>query len=250
VSLVGPPNSGKSALHSHLTGSHVAAEPYPFATQHPHPGMFPHLDVAFQLIDLPSLTKAHQPAWITNTLQPADAAILVVDLAQAGCVEAALEIVDLLAERRIRLTAHWPVHGPVGDDEDPFVVRLPTLVLATKSDMLGDPHAEMRAFRELTGLAFPALGFSVVDGTPPETLGRFLFEHLGVVRVYTRTPGGEGDGRPFTLPPGGTVLDVARLVHLDVAASLRHARLWGGGFDGQQVGRNHVLSDGDIVELH
>jgi ribosome-interacting GTPase 1 len=33
--------------------------------------------------------------------------------------------------------------------------------------------------------------------------------------------------------------------------SLRHARLWGrSGFDGQQVGPEHRVEDGDVVELH
>ena len=55
----------------------------------------------------------------------------------------------------------------------------------------------------------------------------------------------------FTERRGDTVLDVARLVHQDVAPTLRFARLWGSGaFEGQQVGPEHGVRDGDIVELH
>jgi ribosome-interacting GTPase 1 len=44
---------------------------------------------------------------------------------------------------------------------------------------------------------------------------------------------------------------VAQLVHRDIAATLRFARLWGtGAFDGQQVGAEHPVSDGDVLELH
>jgi hypothetical protein len=47
------------------------------------------------------------------------------------------------------------------------------------------------------------------------------------------------------------VLDVARLVHKDIADSLKFARLWGSGaFDGQQVSADHPVADGDVVELH
>jgi ribosome-interacting GTPase 1 len=47
------------------------------------------------------------------------------------------------------------------------------------------------------------------------------------------------------------VEDVARLVHKDLARSLRYARVWGtSGSDGQQVGSDHPLADGDVVELH
>ena len=50
---------------------------------------------------------------------------------------------------------------------------------------------------------------------------------------------------------GDTVLDVATLVHRDIAESLKFAKLWGSGhFEGQQVGRDHCVSDGDILELH
>jgi ribosome-interacting GTPase 1 len=57
--------------------------------------------------------------------------------------------------------------------------------------------------------------------------------------------------RPFTLRRGQTVGDVARLVHKDVANALRYARLWGhSSHDGQQVGREHLVNDGDVVELH
>ena len=79
-----------------------------------------------------------------------------------------------------------------------------------------------------------------------------LFCQLGMVRVYTKVPGRPPDrDRPFTLRRGQTVEDVARLVHKDVARSLKYSRVGGkSGFDGQHVGRDHLLADGDLVELH
>jgi ribosome-interacting GTPase 1 len=57
--------------------------------------------------------------------------------------------------------------------------------------------------------------------------------------------------RPFTLRRGQTVAEVARLVHHDLVRTLRYARVWGhAGFDGQQVGPEHPVADGDVVELH
>ncbi len=250
VALLGPPNSGKSALHSRLTGSHVASEPYPYTTQFPHPGMFAFSDVAFQLVDLPSLTRQHHPAWIANSLQPADAALFVLDLSEAGCVEVATEIVDLLAERRVHLTAHWPAHGLETEHEDPFAQVIPTLLVASKRDLLDDPAGELAAFRDLSGLAFPALPDSSLESSPPDEIGRFLFEHLQIVRVYTKAKGADEDGKPFTVRRGASVFDVAQMIHKEVAASFRYARIWGSGYDGQQVGRDHALSDGDVIEIH
>ena len=69
---------------------------------------------------------------------------------------------------------------------------------------------------------------------------------------YTKTPGRPAEReRPFTLRRGQTIEDVARLVHKDLAHTLKYARVWGkSGFGGQQVGREHPVADGDVVELH
>jgi hypothetical protein len=83
-------------------------------------------------------------------------------------------------------------------------------------------------------------------------LGPFLCTALRIVRVYSKEPGHAPDrGHPFTLRQGQTVEDVAALVHRDLARTLRYARVWGrSAFDGQQVGREHRVEDGDVIELH
>jgi ribosome-interacting GTPase 1 len=41
------------------------------------------------------------------------------------------------------------------------------------------------------------------------------------------------------------------MVHKEVAGGLKHARLWSRhGVEGVQVGRDHRLEDGDVLELH
>jgi hypothetical protein len=58
-------------------------------------------------------------------------------------------------------------------------------------------------------------------------------------------------GRPYTVRHGATVGEVARLVHRDLASSFQHARIWGSdAYDGQQVGKDHIVEDGDVVEIH
>ena len=79
----------------------------------------------------------------------------------------------------------------------------------------------------------------------------FLFERLGVVRVYTKPPGGRPDlGRPFTVRRGQTVGDVARLIHKGLAEGVRFARRWREDFEGRQIGRDHPVEDGDVIELN
>lgn len=248
VVLIGPPNSGKSALHTTLTGSHSASEPYPFATQYPVPGMMPYEDVAFQLIDVPSISPKHPIRWVANTVQPADAALLVVDLSVAGCLQQVLDVQEFLASRKVHLT-DWKTNE---DTDELFALRLPTAIVVAKVDLLDDLDEQIDAFCELTGLCFPILRTSVLTGEGLDTIGPFLFQHLQIVRVYTKVPGKPPDmTRPYTVRAGATIADVAALVHRDMAAGLRYARLWGGGnFEGRHVGRDHEVMDGDIVELH
>ncbi len=262
IALVGPPSAGKSALHARLTASGAQAAPYPFTTQIPQPGMMPHEDIHFQLIDLPPIAPEHPVPWIGSTLQTADAALLVLDLSDPADLEQPQAVRSILGVRRVTLHGRWPAGDDAAGDDvtggdsvadgDPFAVRLPTLLLANKADLVADAEGEIQALRELSGVSFPALAVSAETGRGLGELALWLFRHLGIVRVYTKVPGHAVDRqRPFTLRAGQTVGDVARLVHGELAHKLRYARLWGpSGFDGQQVGPEHRLADGDVVELH
>src|SRR5215471_11759058 len=87
VALVGPPNAGKSLLHSRLTASSARDAPYPFSTQFPEPGMMPFEDIHFQLVDLPAVAREHAVPWLASALQMADAALLVIDVADPACFD-------------------------------------------------------------------------------------------------------------------------------------------------------------------
>ncbi len=247
VALLGPPNSGKSALHRRLTGSRAVSEPYPFATQHPEPGMLGVHDVALQLVDLPSLSRELPVPWIGEALHQADAALLVVDLSDPDSLDSVPGLHALLADRGVRLTSRWR-----SEDRPMFEAALPTVLVAAKSDLLSDPGAEVAAFEELEAFDYESVAVSAVTGEGCDLIGPLLFERLGIIRVYTKEPGQPPDlTRPFTVMPGATVVDVAGLVHRDFVDSFRSARLWGrSGYDGSRVGRDHRVADGDIIELH
>jgi ribosome-interacting GTPase 1 len=254
LALIGPPNSGKSSLHVRLTGSNAHVASYPFTTQHPEPGMMTHEDIHVQLVDLPAVSPEHPLPWLASALQTADACLLVVDLGESSCVEQVQAVHAILRDKHVTLTERWDAASPNADvgDGNPFALRLPALMLANKADLAADEAAEVEAFRELTGLNYPALAVSAKTGQGLGEVGAWLFGHLGIVRVYTKTPGKPAEkDRPFTLRRGQTVGDVARLVHKDLAHSLKYARVWSRtGIPGQHVGREHALADGDIIELH
>ena len=162
---------------------------------------------------------------------------------------------------KIHLVSRWPgsSESQTADDEeqddeelrDPFHIELPTLVIANKID-LSEAAEDVNVLQELLDVDYPILAMSAQTLQGADELGDFLFRGLDVVRVYTKSPGKTAETeKPFTLRKGQTVADVARLVHKDVANTLRYARLWGGGrFEGQQVGPQHEVMDGDVLELH
>jgi ribosome-interacting GTPase 1 len=264
IAMIGPPNSGKSSLHARLTGSKTDIGPYPLTTRLPMPGMLPYEDTHIQLVDLPPVSADFMESWIVNALQPADGALLVVDLSDPECVDQIPAVLERLAEKKIFLLEEWPgfetversaPHPTVAEENDaeidPFRIELPTLLVANKSDLDPGPD-EVRILEELLGLRFPALACSATTGQGCEKIGPLLFEGLQIARIYTKTPGKPFKReKPFTVRAGQTILDVARLVHKDFAQGLRYARVWGRDvFDGQQVGPEHAVTDGDIVELH
>ena len=264
VALVGPPNSGKSRLHDRLTGSGARSGPYPFTTQYPEPGMFRWEDVSFQLVDLPAISAEHPLPWLTGALQMADACLLVIDLADPECLDHVAAVQAQLHERKVSLLTDWPGfdaggqrHAPalVADEvEDVFAVGLPTLLVANQADRLEHPRTDLEALAELEEPHFPTLLVSAETGLGLDELGAWLWRSLGLVRVYTKAPGKPAEReRPFTLRSGEqTVADAAQLVHRDLAKTLRFARVWGPSVvaDGQHVGRDHRLADGDVLELH
>lgn len=272
IVMLGAPNSGKSSLHARLTGSQTKISQAPFTTQMPVPGMLAHDDIHFQLVDLPPISAEFIEPWIGNALERADGAMLVVDVSDAACVEHVESVREQLAGKKIALNEDWPgfddgaAHAtpregrgaggraPATEDEeleDPFRIDLPTLLVANKIDLDPDPE-EVTVLEELLGVHFPAVATSATTGQGLDAIGRALFEGLQIVRVYTKAPNRPPEkDDPFTVRLGQTVLDVARLVHRDVAAKLRFARIWGTEvFDGQQVGPDHEVADGDVVELH
>jgi ribosome-interacting GTPase 1 len=246
--MIGPPNAGKSSLHARLTGSHSDIGPYPYTTHLPIPGMLPYEDIHFQLVDLPPVSSEFMEPWLVNTLQHADGVLLVIDVADPECLEQVPTVLERLAEKKVFLRSAW---AELEEHDDPFRLDLPTVLIANKSDLDPDPE-EVGVLEELLGLHYPALTMSAETGAGLGELGPFLFKALQIVRVYTKSPGKPADNdKPFTARHGDTVFDVAKLVHKDVAKELKFARMWGTDvFDGQQVGPDHLVADGDLVELH
>jgi ribosome-interacting GTPase 1 len=246
VTLVGPPNSGKSRLLTRLTRAAPEVAPYPFTTHQPTAGMMDWEDVRIQLIDLPPITADVMEGWVSSMVRAADTAVLVVDLADDDGPFAAEAVLEKLASHKTVL-----VGMPPADVEDYSIEYVRTMLVANKSDADGATD-RLEIVREMLGSRFPFQVIAAEHGTGLEELREAIYRFLNVIRVYSKLPGKPPDKTaPFTCPVGSSVADFAGLVHRDYAEKLKSARIWGTGvFDGQAVGREHVLADKDVVELH
>jgi ribosome-interacting GTPase 1 len=246
VALVGPPNGGKSLLLSRLTRATPEVAPYPFTTHQPTAGMMDWEDVRVQLVDLPPITIDVMEGWVSSMVRSADAALLVVDLADEDGPFAAEATLEKLATNKTILTGM-----PPEVIEDFSIEHVRTMLVANKSDADGAAD-RLEMFREMFTERFPIHVVSGEHGSGMDELRALIFQFLNVTRVYSKLPGKPPDKTaPFTCPVGSTVAEFAGLVHRDFVEKLKSARIWGSGvFDGQAVGREHVVHDKDVVELH
>jgi ribosome-interacting GTPase 1 len=243
--ILGGPNAGKSSLLAKLTRATPEVAAYPFTTREPQPGMMEWEDVRVQLVDTPPITADFMEGYLSSMVRAADAALLLVDLGDDDGPFAAEAVIEHLAQVKTVLDRE----GKEG--EDLSIVHCKTLLVASKIDLPGAAE-RLEVVREFFGARFPIHVVSLEAGTGVEELRNAIYQFLDMIRVYTKKPGKPADmGSPFSLRRGGTVLDLAALIHRELPDKLKTARVWGTGvFDGQSVPRDHVLHDRDVVELH
>ena len=246
LALIGPPNSGKSSLLAALTKAKPKIGPYPFTTSMPLPGIMEFEDVQIQLIDLPPITEAGLEGWHFNIIRNSDALLFVIDTEDADVLSEIEGVVKELKSRRVELAK---------DDKDkkPPVgtVYKRTIVVASKIDS-SLALDNLSVVEEFFAERFKIIPFSTLDKEKTPTLKEEIFKILKIIRIYSKPPGKSPDlDKPFTLPVGSTVTDLAKAIHKDFSSGLEKARLWGSArFAGQAVPYNYVLKDKDIVELH
>jgi ribosome-interacting GTPase 1 len=245
IAVIGLPNSGKSQLVASLTKATPTVAAYPFTTQVATPGMMNFENVQIQMVDTPPLSEHPPEWWLLNIIRRADGLLLVVDLA-GDPVTQAETLMAKLDEKKIGLGQ------PKGDDDENAPVSYKKALLVGNKADLDTEGAQFRALQGRYGAQLPVIAISAALGQGLDELRQSVFKILDVIRVYTKEPGGKPDmGEPIILDRGSTLEMAAAAIHKSFAQRLKYARIWGSGkFDGVQVKRDHVLQDGDIIELH
>lgn len=134
---------------------------------------------------------------------------------------------------------------------DSNIVYKPSLVIANKMDIEGADRNFKIIEKALSGF-IKVIPFSCVN--PPSDLSILkseIYGLLNVIRIYTRGSRGEVSSKPLVVPKGFRIIDVAKLIHSQLYENFSYARVWGSSvkFNGERVGLDHVLNDGDIVEI-
>ena len=171
----------------------------------------------------------------------------MVDLGSDDGPEQCHEVIERLAATKTQLGTTTRL-----DDTDIGRSFTETFLVANKMDDV-DAAERLALLHELIPMEFREFVISATEGNGLDTLRAAIFAALEIVRVYTKSPMKkevEFD-KPFTLRRGGTLADVASMIHQDIAATLKFGRVWGTAVhDGARVKADYVVQDKDIVEIH
>jgi uncharacterized protein len=217
IAFVGPPNVGKSSLLQALSQIQIKTGDYAFTTTRPVAALTRLRGVLVQLVEIPGLIEGASEdrgggRALLGVLRGADGIVLCHDASRP-------EELD-------------PIRAELANAG----IEKPTRLVATKVDEAPAPAG--------------SLGVSILDEGSLDDLRAAVWGLTGLIRVFLRRPG-QDDAEPQPLHPPATVADVARTIHQDVEAACTGARIWGPSarFDAQRVGREHVVADGDTIEV-
>ena len=249
ATLIGLTNVGKSLLLSRSTGAHSKVGAYALSTQEPIPGMLPYKNVHIQLVDTPPISNPGTQGRLYGLLRNSDVFVIVVDLS-LDAVAQAKEVFSALEQWGFRMLSR----DQERDMDSPWLEK-PTILLGNKADIQGalDQYQELE---DTFGDSYPIVMASAEEEVGLDELGHAIFQALNVIRVYTKSPRQKLEEfelvDPLVMPMGSTVAEAAVQVHKDLGRGLKFAVLWGESskFEGQRVGRQHQLIDGDIIEIH
>ena len=243
--LIGLPNAGKSHLLVSLTGASAKVAEYPYTTRQPLPGMLNYENVGIQLVDTPAINDQDVQSRLFSMLRNADLLLVVLDLSgdPLGEADEIFSELDKYGFQMLRDGEELDVDG--------YRVPMRAVLVGNKADTEGADSA-FEFLEELYATQFPMVRVSAATGTGLDDLARSVFVALSKVRVYLKARGSQPDyGEPLVLGRGSVIEDAAVSVHKDWTRKIKYALLWGSGkFEGQRVGRDYVLQDGDVIELH
>ncbi len=287
--LIGYPSVGKSTILNKLTGAKSEVADYDFTTLKPVPGVLNYKGAAIQIIDAPGIVEGASKGRgrgkeVLSAVRVADLIIIVADVFNLHTIDI---VKKELYESGIRLDQKPPdivirkkerggirVSSTVSQkiDEKTVTEILKEYKIHSADVVIREELSIERLIDALAGNRVYIPSITVVnkidlmdvsvDGAIKisaekeinlDVLKEAIYRKLDFIRVYLKPPGGKADmGNPMILRRGARVEDVCRKLHRDFVENFKYAKVWGKSvkFDGQRVGLEHVIEDGDILTIY
>lgn len=125
---------------------------------------------------------------------------------------------------------------------------IPSVIAVNKIDLANEKQVK-DVTEKIEGSVIP---ISAEKGINLDLLKKEIFRKLDMIRIYMKPQGKKPDmDEPLILKSGSTIEELCNSLHRDFKKKFRYAMIWGKSakFDGQIVGLNHILMDGDIVTI-
>lgn len=290
VVLVGPPSAGKSTLLNQLTDANSKVAEYEFTTLEVIPGMLNINGARIQLLDIPGLIKGAARGLgrgkeVLSVARIADLIILMTDIKRRNELPS---MESELADAGVRLNQNPPklvvkkmerggiqINSPsltyLDKDTIKDIARTYRIVnaqITIKEDLtpeqLIDAFSGNRVYvpalkvvnkidHHIPKMDSDILAISALEGKGLDKLTQAIWDNLGLIRLYLKSPQGNVDLQddPLVLPSSITVKEAVVKLSSELVETTSGARIWGKGakYKGQKVGLTHVLQDQTIIQF-
>ncbi len=212
IVFIGLPNSGKSTLLSKLSHKPVEIAAYPFTTKMPEVRMIKFENIQLQGVEIPALYGG-----VEETVKGRQMLSIIRNA----------DFVVVVAKEKKYIQ-------PVRD------------ILEHVGIKLDAKEKYRKGFTE----HIPSLDIVWKDFNDKDLIKKIWLKQ-DKIRVQTKGRGQKAADKPVVLKQGATIEDLAKIVHKDFVKKFKYAKVWGPSakFKGQQIGLEHKLKDGDVVEL-
>ncbi len=229
LAIIGVTNSGKSTLLQKLTKAKPTISEFPFTTRVPEIGIMDHEGIKVQLVEIPAIfenfIKSEKGPLFLGLIRQVE---LVVIILRDDPEKELSMILKELYKSNIYTNKRKP------DNENDYSTYLRAMIINN------------------SGKRFDKSGIDVVDFNDPE-INKKIWDNIGIIYVFTKSPGKKKDFPPVSLKKDSTVKDLATVIHKDFIKKFNYAKVWGNSAkfkNGQVVGLNHILNEQDIIEFH
>lgn len=287
VALVGFPSVGKSSLLNALTNAKSEVGDYDFTTKKPVPGIMEYKHATIQIIDMPGIVEGAASGRgrgkeVLSAVRVADLIVIVADVFKLDSIEIVKRELyeagirldqkppDVVIRRKDRGGVKISSTVPLGLDERTIAeilkeykihnadvlirenITMERLIDALNGNCVYIPSITVVNKIDIMDVDVNAIKVSATRGINLDLLKEEIYRKLRFIKVYLKPPGEKMSEKPMILREGARIEDVCRKIHNDFVENFKYARVWGRSVkhEGQRVGLDHVLSDGDVVSIY